>query len=145
MRFMSVRYPSLPPPARRPVCAGRRIGRRGVRLRQRKGGLFDFVEEFFRRLEGRDVVCRHLDRRVFRNVAGDLLGAVLAVESAEAAQVDVLAADQSLTHLFHKCLYDSRCGRLFDPRLLGDLLYNFCFCHSRIVLIEPCFVVASAG
>lgn len=96
--------------------------------------LFEPSREFRRRFEGRNVVFRDDNSRVFRNVAGFLRLPVLPEKSAESAQIDILATDERFAHLLHEVFHDSRYRFGFDARLQGDLFYKFCFSHLYLLL-----------
>ena len=80
--------------------------------------LFEPSRECRRRFESRDIVFRNDNSRVFRNVAGFLRFPVLPKETAESAQIDILATDERFAHLLHEVFHDSRYRFCLGARLL---------------------------
>ena len=74
------------------------------------------------------------DGRIFRDIAGNLLGALFHDEAAEAAKIDVVVVGQRRLDALHESLDDGLHLHLLDTGALSDFAYDICLCHVFIVL-----------
>ena len=96
--------------------------------------LFHFRGEALRGLERRNVVFGNRNGRIFRNVAGYLLGAFLHDETAETAQVDVVVLDERILHALHERLDDGLHLHLLDTGAFSDFADDICLSHIFMLL-----------
>ena len=91
--------------------------------------VFDGLQENLGGLESRNVVLGDDDRGFLGNVASRLGCALFEDETAKASEENFVAAGKRILYSFHKCLDSGKHGSFFDTRLLGNLVYDICFCH----------------
>ena len=91
--------------------------------------VFDGLQENLGGLEGRNVMLGDNNRSFLGNVAGRLGGALFEDEAAETSEENFVAAGKRVLYSFHKCLDSGKHGSFLDTRLLGNLVYDICFCH----------------
>ena len=91
--------------------------------------VIDGLHENLGGLEGRNVVLGDDNRGFLGNVAGRLCGAFFEDKAAKASEEDFVAAGERVLYSFHKCLDSGKHGSFLDTRLLGNLVYDICFCH----------------
>ena len=85
-------------------------------------------------LESGDVVFGNGDRRVLRDVAGNLLGALLHDEAAETTEIHVIFLGERRLDALHESLDDSLHLHFLDAGAFCDFAYDICLCHSIYVL-----------
>jgi len=96
--------------------------------------IFNFADENLRRLERRDVVLRNHNRSVLGDVARSLLGPLLDNEAAESTKIYVLLCNQRIFDGVHERLDSLLDSYFLNSRVLGNLVYDVCFCHFVIVI-----------
>ena len=89
----------------------------------------NLLSEFGRRHEYGNVMRRDDNRRIFRDVPGGLLGALLELECPESSQIDVFAIFECSFHTLHEALYYSRSSCFFDTGFRRNFRNYFMFCH----------------
>ena len=72
--------------------------------------------------------------RILRDVAGNLLGALLYDETAETTEIHVVLVGQRRLDAIHERLNDCLYLHLFNSGALSDFAYDICLCHFYIVL-----------
>ena len=84
-------------------------------------------------LESRNVVFGNGDRRILRDVAGNLLGALLHDEAAETTEIHVILLGERRLDALHESLDDSLHLHLLNAGAFSDFAYDICLCHVYIV------------
>jgi len=98
--------------------------------------LFHLLCEALGGLESRNIVFGNGNRRILRDVAGNLLGALLHDEAAEATKIDIVILSERRLDALHESLNDSLHLHFLNSRAFRDFAYDICLCHNYMVFIE---------
>ena len=91
--------------------------------------LFHLLCEALGGLESRNIVFGNGNRRILRDVAGNLLGALLHDEAAEATKIDIVILSERRLDALHESLNDSLHLHFLHSGALSDFAYDISLCH----------------